>query len=372
MATNLYFSQKVKSEQNLFEDIVIESLKMYGQDVYYLPRDLVGEDKILGDDVVSSFNSSHVLEMYIENTEGFEGEGDLFTRFGVEIRDEATFVVARKRWEQTVQRYDNEITSTRPSEGDLIYLPLSQSMFQIMHVEHELPFYQLSNLPVYKMRCQLFEYAGEDLDTGVDTIDDIEKKYAYKYVLSLSNVQDSAQASAVVSTGTILSVSITDSGNNYFYPPTVSVVDATGVGAAITATVDSNNGKVNGLTITNGGTGYSSSPTIRFTDPDPKEFKVGETILSPSGSTFMRAEVAKYSDSDDKIHLIHAGADDGKYHTFAAGKKVIGLTSGAGGVITLVVEDNQLSNNEQNADFSTGADFIDFTESNPFGDVSNN
>ena len=86
----------------------------------------------------------------------------------------------------------------------------------------------------------------------------------------------------------------------------------------------------------------------------------------------MRAEVAKYSDSDDKIHLIHAGADDGKYHTFAAGKKVIGLTSGAGGVITLVVEDNQLSNNEQNADFSTGADFIDFTESNPFGDVSNN
>ena len=166
--------------------------------------------------------------------------------------------------------------------------------------------------------------------------------------------------------------SITDSGNNYFNPPTVSVVDATGVGASIVATVDSNNGKVNGLTLTNGGAGYSSSPTIRFTDPDPKEFKVGETILSPSGSTFMRAEVAKYSDSDDKIHLIHAGADDGKYHTFAAGKKVIGLTSGAGGVITLVVEDNQLSENEQNTDFSTGADFIDFTESNPFGDVSNN
>ena len=126
MATNLYFSQKVKSEQNLYEDIVIESLKMYGQDVFYLPRDIVNEDKILGDDPVSSFNSSHVIEMYIENTEGFEGEGDLFTRFGVEIRDEATFVVSRKRWEQTVQRYDNEITSSRPSEGDLIYLPLSK------------------------------------------------------------------------------------------------------------------------------------------------------------------------------------------------------------------------------------------------------
>ena len=371
MATNLYFSQKVRSEQNLYEDIVIESLKMYGQDVFYLPRDLVGEDKILGDDVVSRFNSSHIIEMYIENTEGFEGEGDLFTRFGVEIRDEATFIVSRKRWEQTVQKYDNEITSTRPSEGDLIYLPLSQSMFQIMHVEHELPFYQLSNLPVYKMRCQLFEYAGEDLDTGVDTIDDIEKRYAYKYILSLSNIQDSAQASATLNSGQLATISITDSGNNYFNAPTVTVIDNDGVGAAITATVDSNNGKVNGLTIANPGTGYTN-PTFKFTDPDPKEFKVGETILSPSGSTFMRAEVAKYSDSDDKIHLIHAGADDGKYHTFAAGKKVVGLTSGAGGVITLVVEDNQLSENEQNTDFSTGADFIDFTESNPFGDVSNN
>ena len=136
MATNLYFSQKVKSEQNLYEDIVIESLKMYGQDVYYLPRDLVNEDRVLGDDPESSFNSSHVIEMYIENTEGFEGEGDLFTRFGVEIRDEATFVVARKRWEQTVQRYDNEITSTRPSEGDLIYFPLGKRIFEMTCKKH--------------------------------------------------------------------------------------------------------------------------------------------------------------------------------------------------------------------------------------------
>ena len=371
MATNLYFSQKVRSEQNLYEDIVIESLKMYGQDVFYLPRDLVGEDKILGDDVASRFNSSHIIEMYIENTEGFEGEGDLFTRFGVEIRDEATFIVSRKRWEQTVQKYDNEITSTRPSEGDLIYLPLSQSMFQIMHVEHELPFYQLSNLPVYKMRCQLFEYAGEDLDTGVDVIDDIESRYAYKYVLSLINERDSAQASATLNSGQLQSVLITDSGNNYFFAPTVTIIDSSGVGAAITATVDSNNGKVNGLTITNPGTGYAN-PTIRFTDPQPTVFTVGETITSPSGDTTMRGEVIKYSDSDDKLHVIHAGADDGKYHEFAVGKKVIGLKSGAGGVISLVVEDNQLSENEQNADFSTGADFIDFSETNPFGDVSNN
>ena len=371
MATNLYFSQKVKSEQNLYEDIVIESLKMYGQNCYYLPRDLVNEDSILGDDPVSSFNSSYMVEMYIENTEGFEGEGDLFTRFGVEIRDEATFIVSRRRWRDTVSRYDNEITVDRPSEGDVIYLPMSKSFFQINHVEHELPFYQLQNVPVFKMRCQLFEYTGEDMDTGVDVLDDLEAKYAYKYVLSLSNTRDSAQMSATLSGGQLSALTITDSGNNYFAVPSVSIIDSSGVGASIAVTVDSNNGKVNGLTVSNPGSGYSN-PTFKFSEPAITTFNVGETITSPSGDTLMRAEVVKYSDSDNKIHLIHAGADDGKYHTFGVGKKVVGITSGAGGVISLVVEDNQLSENEQNADFSTGADFIDFSESNPFGDVSNN
>ena len=240
-----------------------------------------------------------------------------------------------------------------------------------MHVEHEQPFYQLQNLPVFKLRCQLFEYTGEDLDTGVDTIDDIESRYAYKYILSLNNERDSAQATATLNSGQLATVSITDSGNNYFFAPTVTIIDSSGVGAAIAATVDSNNGKVNGLTITNPGTGYTN-PTIRFTDPQQTVFEVGETVTSPSGDTTMRGEVVKYSDSDDKLHIIHAGADDGKYHTFTVGKKVIGLKSNAGGVITLVVEDNQLSQNEQNEDFSTGADFIDFSETNPFGDVSNN
>ena len=371
MATNLYFSQKVRSEQNLYEDIVIEALKTYGQDVFYLPRDIVNEDTILGDDPVSSFNSSYMLEMYIENTEGFDGEGDLFTRFGVEIRDEATFVVSRRRWSDTVARYDNEITVERPAEGDLIYLPMSNKFFQISHVEHEQPFYQLSNLPVFKLRCQLFEYTGEDMDTGIDVLDDLEAKYAYKYVLTLDNTRDSAQASATLSSGQLASMTITDSGNNYFVAPTVTVIDSTGVGAAVVAAVDSNNGKVNGLTISNPGSGYTN-PTFKFTEPAPTTFQVGETITSPSGDTLMRGEVVKYSDSDDKIHIIHAGADDGKYHTFGVGKKVVGLKTGAGGVITLVVEDNQLSQNEQNTDFSTGADFIDFSESNPFGDVSGN
>jgi hypothetical protein len=175
MATNLYFSQKVKSEQRLYEDIIIESLKMYGQDVYYLPRDIVNLDPVFADDVPSRFNSSYKIEMYIENADGFDGEGDLMTKFGVELRDQATFIVARRRWSDIVRKYDNEINSVRPREGDLIYLTLSNTLFEIMHVEHEQPFYQLSNLPTYKLRCEKFEYNDEQLDTGIEAIDDIEQ-----------------------------------------------------------------------------------------------------------------------------------------------------------------------------------------------------
>lgn len=303
MATNHYFSQRVKSEQNLYEDIIIESLKIYGQDVYYLPRDLVAEDKILGEDIQSRFNSAYKVEMYIENTEGFDGEGDLFTKFGVEIRDQATFIVARKRWSQTVARYDNEIQTIRPMEGDVIYLPLSNSMFQIMAVEHEQPFYQLSNLPTYKMRCELFEYSGEDLDTGVDVIDVVERDYAYEYQLTL----DSASRGWVI----------------------------------------------------------------------------GETVNQTlSSGVIISGEVSKFSDSDNILHLIHVGADDGNYHTFVTGRLVVGTTdqdSAAAFIdpiysrsfVTAVNEVNQLAENEKNDYFDTtqtDLGFLDFSESNPFGD----
>ena len=194
---NFYFSDKVRSEQNLYEDIIIESLKMYGQDVYYLPRTLIGEDKILGDEVPARFGSAHKIEMYIENTEGFDGEGDLFTRFGVEIRDEATLIVSRRRWIQQVQRLDETVSSVRPLEGDMIYLPLSHKLFQITHVEHEQPFYQLSNLPVFKLRVQLAEYSDEDLDTGITEIDEGERIVGFTYILTL----DASEASSTFTVG---------------------------------------------------------------------------------------------------------------------------------------------------------------------------
>ena len=185
MARNLYFSERVRSEINLYEELVIEALKIYGQDLYYLPRELVNEDVIFGEDPVSRFSKSYKIEMYIENEQGFDGEGDLFTRFGVEIRDEATFVVSKTRWKNTIEKGDNDLSNDRPNEGDIIYLPLSKSFFQINHVEHEQPFYQIENVPVYKMRCTLFEYTGEDMDTGTSEIDQLERDYAYQYRVKL-------------------------------------------------------------------------------------------------------------------------------------------------------------------------------------------
>lgn len=299
MATNMYFSQGSRSEQQLYEEIIIESLKIYGQDIYYLPRDIVNKDNILNEDASSRFNSSYKIEMYIENIEGFDGEGDLFTKFGVEIRDQATFIVAKKRWEQTVARYDNEIQGVRPFEGDLLYIPFSKKLFQIMHVEHEQPFYQLKDLPTYKLRCELFEFSGEDFDTDIADIDGIERQYGYEYLLTL----DSASAG----------------------------------------------------------------------------FTLGETVNQTfSDGVVMSGEVSRWSDSDRILGVINAGADDGLYHSFITGRQIVGTkdvdlgvgTANSIATVSAVAEDNQLSNTEQNTYFDTLTDFLDFSESNPFGDPS--
>ena len=304
MARNPNFRQKVKSEQNLYEDIIIESMKIYGQDVYYLPRTIVNENTILGEDVASSFTSSYKIEMYLENTEGFEGEGDLFTKFGVEIRDEATFIVARKRWSQTVASSSNAITVLRPKEGDLIWLTLSNKLFEIMHVEHESPFYQLSNLPTYKMRCQLFEYSGEDLDTGIADVNSIQSDFGYRVSLTM----DSDGMPRVATDGTTVS-----------------------------------------------------------------GFIIGENITQTfTSGTILTGEVAAWSDSDNILHLVNFGADDGAFHLPVVGRQVVGATSNNTTTVTAVSEELKQNENEQNSVFETTNDvmsFLDFSETNPFGDV---
>jgi len=175
MATSFYFQSGIpggrSSEQSLMEDIIIECLKIYGFDTYYLPRQAVNEDLILGEDVLNKYSSAFPLEMYMQNVTGFEGDGDLMSKFGVEIRDTATFIVSRRRWDEVIARSGDAVLTTRPAEGDIIYFPLTKAFFEIKFVESTDPFFQVGKLYVYKLQCELMQYSSEIFDTGVSEID---------------------------------------------------------------------------------------------------------------------------------------------------------------------------------------------------------
>ena len=174
MPTNVYFDTGTKPEQHLYEDLMIEQLKIYGQEVFYIPRTLVKEDELFGEDTLSKFGDAYLIEMYFENVEGYEGEKEIMSKFGLQMNEDVTFVVSRRRFEQLVSHDSNLIIKTRPNEGDLVYFPKVKKIFEISFVDHDDPFYQIHNLPAFKLKCKTFEYSGEDLDTGIAEIDAIE------------------------------------------------------------------------------------------------------------------------------------------------------------------------------------------------------
>ena len=178
MPTNSYFTQGTSGEQQLVEDLVVEQIKMFGVELYYIPKTLVSEDNVLGEDSLNSFDSAYQIEGYLENVQGFGGDGDLFSKFGVRIADQVNFIIARKRFQDLVDDNTTLVVEGRPNEGDLIYFPLANKLFSIQYVEHEQPFYQLNKIHVWGLKCELFEYSGEDLDTGVEAIDVIERNLA--------------------------------------------------------------------------------------------------------------------------------------------------------------------------------------------------
>ena len=178
MPTNHFFSKGTINEQYLYEDLVIEALQIYGFDVYYMPRTLVDKDQLFGEDPLSKFDDSYMIEMYMDTVEGFQGEKEIITRFGLEVRDETIFTVARRTWLNLVSMDANLVTSIRPNEGDWIYMPTVQRLFEISFVDKDDPFYQVDNLPVYKLYARTVEYSDERIDTGVKVIDDIETKYS--------------------------------------------------------------------------------------------------------------------------------------------------------------------------------------------------
>ena len=183
MPTNNFFQSGTgigtTNEQRLIEDLVIESLKIYGHDTFYLPRTMVNKDEIFDESQLTSFTEAYPLEMYLDNVQGFEGQGDIFTRFGMEVRDQATFVLAKRRWEDMVHRQNPTVArKARPVEGDLIYFQRTKSLFEIKYVDFQNPFYQANQIYVFRLVCELFEYSSEDINTGIAEIDAIETKYS--------------------------------------------------------------------------------------------------------------------------------------------------------------------------------------------------
>jgi hypothetical protein len=169
MATNFFFNNFAASgEQQLIESLVVESIKIYGHDCYYLPRTRVNTDKILGEDSYSQFNSFHLTDLYIKNVEGFQGQGDFLSKFNLEIRDQITLTMARKTFGEDVGAFSGR---DRPLEGDIIFFPLNNKFFEIKFVEHEAIFYQLGSLQTFDLVCELFEFSNEQFNTGLDFID---------------------------------------------------------------------------------------------------------------------------------------------------------------------------------------------------------
>ena len=253
--TNVYFSHGTKNEQHLVEDLIIESLRIYGQEVFYIPRTLVSKDDVLGEDRLSEFKSAFPVEMYFENIDNFGGQGALIQKFGLMMEQSATLVVARRRWEQFIGRYGATILPNRPCEGDLIYFPLSKGLFEVKFVQHQDPFYQLGKLYVYKLQVELFQYSSERIDTGLAAVDAFE---------SLKTFSTNTTRSAF---GYVKSIDVTSQGSGYTSAPTVVITSGTGRGAAATAVLgsDSTAGKVIRVDITDGGTGYQVAPAISFT-----------------------------------------------------------------------------------------------------------
>ena len=179
MATNQYFNHHGTNtpENRLIENLMIESIQTYGIDVYYLPRTLNNEDTLLGEDASSSYDSAHTIEMYIKTVDGFEGSGDFISKWGLQIKDQITFTVAKRRWQELGLTTDGR--SKIPHEGDLIYFPITKALFQILFIEDEAIFYQTGQLQSYDMLCEMFTYSDQTFDTGIDELDAIERTHSY-------------------------------------------------------------------------------------------------------------------------------------------------------------------------------------------------
>ena len=234
---NTFFTHGTRNEQFLQQNLVEEYLKMFGMDVLFIPRQLVSKDSVFNEEIVSEFDDSYLIEAYMENFDGFQGGGDLLTKFGIRQSDEVTLVISQQRFSDLISQFlllDTDIElGERPSEGDLIYFPLTNNYFEIKFVEHEEPFYQLGKNYVYKLKCELFEYSDEKGDIFEGDEELVDSGYTVKYYY-LTSPGTSAVASTSLTNGAIDAIYLTDGGSKYQEAPTMTIT-GDGNGAAAEA-----------------------------------------------------------------------------------------------------------------------------------------
>lgn len=283
MSLNPFFLQGSAGEQFLIQDLINEQLKIYGIDVYYLPRKFLKTDDILKEVTSSKFDDNFIIEAYLDNYEGYAPGSDIMTKFGLRLKNEINLVISQERFQEfitpflqgiqfginqgNITDFDLKLVS-RPKEGDLIYFPLGERLFEIKRVEVEKPFYQLGKTYVYELQCELFEYENEDIDTSIDEIDNTIKDEGYITTLILDSISFNATGSASIgSTGMVGQIILTDDGYSYSTTPTVSISPPTSGTTATAVAITTSIGGVKSIKeirITNAGIGYTSSdpPTI--------------------------------------------------------------------------------------------------------------
>ena len=316
MALNPFFLQGSQSEQRLVQDLINEQLKIYGVEVTYIPRKFVRKQTIIKEVQSSAFDDNFLLEAYLNTYEGYSGQGDIMTKFGVSLRDEVTLTISKERFEDFISPFleadDDYELASRPREGDVIFFPLGSRLFEVKFVEHEEPFYQLGKNYVYQLKCELFEYEDEVFDTDIDEIDSQLEDLGYISTLQLIGVGQTATATAQLNstnksyireivlnndgsgyqstpnvaittapTGvgnvnatavaitttraglfSIERIVLTNAGAGYTQAPLVTISGGGGVGAAATAALEQSNFGIVDFTITNNGVGYAATPTV--------------------------------------------------------------------------------------------------------------
>jgi len=314
----VYFPQYggVATEQNLVQDLVDEQIKLFGSDVFYIPR-IHLKDKSLGEIIQSEFSQSYMIEMFLVNVEGFGAGAEFVSKFGLRITDEITFVVSRRRWEQSANPALNLAVDGRPNEGDLIYFPMTEDLYEVKYVERENPFFQLGKQYFYQLTAEIYEQGADKFDTGIDEVDDVERQFSNITTLNvgLTTRQTATGTLAVNPSGVITTATITLAGTGYNIAPNVTIGNVgSGSGGSITSSII--DGGVTTLTVANGGSGYDPSnlPTITVdAPPEAIQFVNDEHVVI--GGFTQQGGGRSWTSSNKVITVTALGAFDSIFAT---------------------------------------------------------